>query len=173
MLKVISLCALAALLSACADLPQIRESAPVTDHDTTTRQHRVTLGEQRAAGTNERRERILSYHAKWEGTPHQLGGQSPLGVDCSGYMVQTFRDVFGYSLPRTTQAQARLGQSVSVAQLQDGDLVFFKTGRSQGHVGVYVGNGQFAHSSDSLGVTISSLDDIYWKRHYWQSRRLL
>ena len=87
--------------------------------------------------------------------------------------MQTFRAVFGHALPRTTLAQASLGRGVGRQQLQDGDLVFFKTGRRQRHVGVYVGNGQFAHASRAQGVTISSLDNVYWKRRYWQSRRLL
>jgi cell wall-associated NlpC family hydrolase len=84
-------------------------------------------------------------------------------------MVHTFRDVFD----RTTRAQVALGKRVSPAQLRDGDLVFFKIGGNRQHVGIYIGKGQFAHASRSKGVTISLLGSVYWKRHYWQSRRLL
>jgi cell wall-associated NlpC family hydrolase len=40
----------------------------------------------------------------WEGTPHRLGGNDRRGIDCSGLVVQLYRDLFGYRLPRTTSA---------------------------------------------------------------------
>jgi cell wall-associated NlpC family hydrolase len=182
MFKISLLCAIALLLAACAGPPMLDEAAPVTNLEASTTKPLAAPAERpvladdptaNSASSNERRARILAHHANWRGTPHRWGGQSQRGVDCSGYMVQTFRVVFGHALPRTTLAQATLGHSVGREQLQDGDLVFFKTGRSQRHVGVYVGNGQFAHASRSRGVAISSLDNVYWKRRYWQSRRLL
>ncbi|MGB8668056.1 MAG: NlpC/P60 family protein, partial [Serratia inhibens] len=55
-----------------------------------------------------------------------------------------------------------------------GDLVFFKTGAGENglHVGIYDTNDQFIHASTSRGVIRSSLDNVYWKRAYWQARRI-
>jgi cell wall-associated NlpC family hydrolase len=61
---------------------------------------------------------------------------------------------------------------VALDELQTADLVFFKTGWKTRHVGIYIGEGQFLHASTSRGVMISSLDNPYWQRHYWTSRRV-
>ena len=165
----VSICASVVLLAACAaPAPEI---ARVTNSDVHTLAPRPLAAD--PPSTREVRARLLAHHASWRGTPHVWGGLSRSGVDCSGYIYRAYRDVFARSLPRTTRAQVQLGQGIPRAQLRDGDLVFFKTGPNKRHAGIYVGNGQFAHASYSEGVTISSLDNVYWKRHYWQSRRLL
>lgn len=66
----------------------------------------------------------------------------------------------------------RLGKHVPKHKLQPGDLVFFKTGKRQRHVGVYIGKGNFLHASTSVGVTISSLDNSYWQQKYVTSKRI-
>ncbi len=76
-------------------------------------------------------------------------------------------------LPRTVDEQRKLGFAVKKSQLKVGDLLFFKTGWSSRHVGIYIGNNEFMHASTSQGVMISSLDNSYWKQKYWQARRLL
>jgi probable lipoprotein NlpC len=65
-----------------------------------------------------------------------------------------------------------LGANVDKNQLRAGDLVFFKTGRTDRHVGVYLENGTFLHASTSQGVIISKLDENYWKSAYWKAKRL-
>jgi hypothetical protein len=57
--------------------------------------------------------------------------------------------------------------------LQPGDLVFFRPSRKNRHVGVYLSDGEFVHASSSSGVTISQLDAAYWRRTWWQARRVL
>lgn len=106
------------------------------------------------------------------GTPYRLGGTNRRGVDCSGLVYRVYRDLYGLQLPRTTEAQVDLGYKVSADELQTADLVFFKTGWATRHVGIYIGQGRFLHASTSRGVMISSLDNPYWQRHYWTSRRL-
>jgi cell wall-associated NlpC family hydrolase len=115
---------------------------------------------------------LLKHHyEKWRGTPYVDGGMSPAGIDCSGYTVLAYRDLFGVDLPRTALEQAGSGREIPRQGLRSGDLVFFNTGRTKKHVGIYLNDDQFVHASLSRGVTLSSLDDPYWQERYWQSRR--
>jgi cell wall-associated NlpC family hydrolase len=115
---------------------------------------------------------LLKHHyEKWRGTPYVDGGMSPTGIDCSGYTVLAYRDLFGVDLPRTALEQAGSGREIPRQGLRSGDLVFFNTGRNKKHVGIYLYDDQFVHASLSRGVTLSSLDDPYWQERYWHSRR--
>jgi hypothetical protein len=112
------------------------------------------------------------YVHDWAGTPYRRGGLSRNGIDCSGFTMQTYQDVFGKNLPRTTEEQLEAGKKISQNGLKPGDLVFFKTGIRQRHVGIYLSNSQFIHASATRGVTISDLDHGYWHDHFWQARRV-
>lgn len=118
-------------------------------------------------------EPLQRHFQSWRGTPYRFGGSSQRGIDCSGFVVVTFRDVFGLQLPRTTDLLSRTGRSIPPDQLSSGDLVFFRTGRAQKHVGIYIGNGKFMHASSSRGVTASSLHSPYWSKAFRQSRRII
>lgn len=118
-------------------------------------------------------ERLSAEVAKWDGTPHRMGGTSRQGVDCSGFVQRLYKDLFDVQLPRTTTLQVRSGQPVAQGRLTPGDLVFFKPPYKRNHVGVYLGDERFAHASTSKGVTISSLSDAYWRQSYWTARRYL
>ena len=109
---------------------------------------------------------------RWRGVPYRLGGSSESGVDCSAFVQITFRSKLGVDLPRTTEELAREGERVSRSELQAGDLVFFKTGFRQRHVGIYMGGKRFLHASTSRGVMTSSLNNVYWKERYWKARRI-
>ena len=109
----------------------------------------------------------------WQGTPYHLGGESLQGVDCSSLVKQVFKSSFNIVLPRTTSLQVQKGYSIKKLHLQVGDLVFFKTGWKTRHVGIYMGENQFFHASTSKGVIISDLDNVYWNKKYWQSRRVI
>ncbi|MDG6882150.1 Probable endopeptidase Spr precursor [Phocoenobacter uteri] len=117
---------------------------------------------------------LIKQYNSWKGTRYQLGGMSKRGVDCSGFTLVTFRDLFGLRIARTTVAQSKQGFYIPKHNLQAGDLVFFKTGRGPfgNHVGIYVKNGVFLHASSKKGVTYSNLNSPYWKKVYWQARRL-
>lgn len=116
--------------------------------------------------------KLYSQYLQWKGTKYEIGGTSRRGIDCSGFVYVTFRSRFGVVLPRSTELQADIGKSVGRSELRPGDLVFFKTGWFDRHVGIYVEHGKFLHASTSSGVTISELDENYWKSAYWKARRI-
>ncbi|MDH3639721.1 MAG: NlpC/P60 family protein [Gammaproteobacteria bacterium] len=116
---------------------------------------------------------LEQHFRRWQGTPHRLGGTGRMGIDCSAFVQITYQSLFGIELPRKTKHQSRVGRRIGYDSLSPGDLVFFKTGVLQRHVGIYLGNGQFMHASTSLGVTKTSLSSSYWARRYWKAVRLL
>lgn len=116
--------------------------------------------------------RLSRQYSQWRGVNYRLGGLSKSGVDCSGFVMLTFHDKFAINLPRTTKLQASLGKSIRKKNIQAGDLLFFKTAIFTRHVGIYMGNGRFLHASTSQGVTVSHLENPYWKSTYWVARRL-
>ncbi len=118
------------------------------------------------------KENLYAQYNQWKNTKYQIGGLSRNGIDCSGFVYVTFKSKLGVVLPRSTEFQAELGESVDKNHLRAGDLVFFKTGKAGRHVGVYLEDGRFLHASTSQGVMISGLDENYWKSAYWKAKRL-
>ena len=107
------------------------------------------------------------------GTPYSFGGTGAGGFDCSGYVQHVFA-MMGVHLPRTADAQYDAGQRVAAADMHAGDLVFFHTyAAGVSHVGIYLGNDRFIHSSSSHGVTVSSLHDSYWAPRYLGAKRFV
>lgn len=116
-------------------------------------------------------QQLRSHVRKWRGTPHRMGGGNQRGIDCSGFVQRLYHDIFHRQIPRSTALQVKFGRSIGKNQLRAGDLVFFRLPHKGRHVGIYLGQAEFAHTSTSKGVTISSLEDRYWQRHYWTARR--
>ena len=120
-------------------------------------------------------QRIVETAEKYLGTPYVWAGASPSGFDCSGFVYYVFKEC-GYSLNRTAAGIYSNGVGVSKAELQPGDTVHFTTTGSSGigHVGIYIGDGQFIHSSSGSGkVIISSLSESYYTQHYVGARRIV
>jgi cell wall-associated NlpC family hydrolase len=104
------------------------------------------------------------------GTPYVWGGASPGGFDCSGLVMWAYAQV-GVSLPHSTYALYAMGVPVSQDQLQPGDLVFFD---GVGHVGIYIGGGQFVHAPHTGDVVkVSSLSEGWYAATYVGARRIL
>lgn len=106
----------------------------------------------------------------WLKTPYRYGGNSKKGIDCSAFTGAIYSNVYGVKLNRSSKAiSAKDVNEVNQDQLQPGDLVFFATSRRKSgvsHVGIYLGNRFFVHASSQKGVTISSLDEPFYKRTY-------
>ncbi|WP_420819786.1 C40 family peptidase [Paenibacillus monticola] len=107
------------------------------------------------------------------GTKYVSGGISTNGFDCSGFTMYVF-DKIGIDLPHQSGSQYQMGSAISRDEIRPGDLVFFNTtGKGVSHVGIYVGDGKFAHASSSRGVTISSLNDSYYVSRYVGAKRIM
>lgn len=107
----------------------------------------------------------------WIGTRYKLGGSTKNGADCSGFVMQIYKEKLQISLPHNAAAMFKMGQSISVKQLQEGDLVFFGNAWGINHVGIYLSNSRFIHASSSKGVIITPMNDSYWKPKYKGARR--
>ena len=106
------------------------------------------------------------------GAPYRLGGSSLKGIDCSG-LVKKIYAAFSIDLPRTAYEQSRIGMRVSRKELVEGDLLFFNTRRSFGHVGIYIGDNKFIHAaSQKRGVRVSSLNESYFNKRFVRAVRL-
>ena len=108
------------------------------------------------------------------GTPYRRGGDNLRGIDCSNLVHAIYRDYDGTDIPDDTRRLFRLPDAVTADDLQVGDLVFFNFAntRSPSHVGVYLGNNEFVHASETSGVVISTLDDAVYREAYSGARRV-
>ncbi|MDG1734418.1 MAG: C40 family peptidase [Crocinitomicaceae bacterium] len=122
---------------------------------------------------------IIKYAKQFMGVPYVWGGMSPSGFDCSGFINYVFRG-FGFSLTRTSYGLAELGTTVSLKDLEPGDLMFFKArnlnSRQVGHVALVVdttdGIIQFIHAART-GIRIDTFNNhSYYVPRYIKSKRL-
>ena len=105
------------------------------------------------------RSAVVAYAKQFVGCPYVYGGNSLSGgTDCSGFTRGVYAH-FGISIPRTSRSQAGAGRSISVSELQPGDLIFYANGSSIYHVAMYIGGGQIIHAIDEAhGIGISGLN---------------
>ncbi len=120
---------------------------------------------------------IIKTAQKYLGVPHCMGGTTLKCMDCSGLLVTVFAK-YNIHLPHNSEEQARYGKIISsMDDLVKGDLVFFirsyRTHTFITHSGIYVGNDKFIHASSKNGVTITSLDDPWWKDKFLFGTRVL
>ena len=145
--------------------------------------------------------KILDTAINYKGVPYLYGGSTPKGFDCSGLVQYVFAKN-NIKLPRTADAQFAVAQPVSnktidYTALKPGDLVFFDTEKINvkpdkevaprmlaksdksndkiqiNHVGIYMGNRQFIDAETTKGVTVSSLEDAYWRTRFVTAGRIV
>jgi len=120
---------------------------------------------------------IVAYAKQFLGLRYVYGGTSlTYGADCSGFTYSVFKH-FGINLNRISREQISNGTQVSKSALQAGDLIFFNSGgkSSISHVGIYMGDGNYIHSTDAGRgcVTITSLSEPYSSRTYVAACRVI
>lgn len=122
-------------------------------------------------GIAENRNELVAYAKKFMGVPYEFGAapyEQSKTFDCSTFTQHVFKR-FGSSLPRLAREQAKEGTPVNRSDLVPGDLIFFtvkgrfESDKIPGHVGIYIGDGNFIHTWGDPGVQISPLDTGYWK----------
>ncbi len=105
---------------------------------------------------------------------YRRGGREPsTGFDCSGFVRYVFQHSLNVELPASSAAQFLAGLKVDRDQLEEGDLVFFRTeGKRISHVGIYLGDGRFIHApSSGKRVSVSRLAETYWAKRYAGAKR--
>ena len=121
-------------------------------------------------------EAVVSYAKQYLGYRYVSGGANPSsGFDCSGFTTYVYKN-FGVSLNRTSRDQIKNGVAVDKTNLQPGDIVIFngESNKTIGHVGIYIGGGDFIHASNpSDGVKITPLDSSYYGKRYVGARRVI
>ncbi len=116
---------------------------------------------------------VVKYAEQFLGKPYVYGGNGPNSFDCSGFAKYIYSN-FGINLSRTSYSQVNEGYYVSKENLQAGDLVFFKSGGSVSHVGIYISDGMMIHaSSPGDYVKYDSINSGYYNNHYYTARRVL
>ncbi len=116
--------------------------------------------------------KLYEFINKWWATPYKFGGDDSNGIDCSAFAGKLLSAVYGLNVPRTVSDQYKICEQLATKNLAEGDLVFFNTGGGINHVGLYLGNNYFVHSSVHDGVTISSLNDQYYSSKFVAGGRI-
>jgi NlpC/P60 family len=115
---------------------------------------------------------LFNFIDEWWAVRYRYGGTTKRGVDCSSFTGQLYYSVYGLSLPRTAREQYAQTSRIGRLDLEEGDFVFFNTRGGISHVGIYLGNSYFTHSSSSSGVTISSLNEAYYAKRFISGGRV-
>jgi hypothetical protein len=122
--------------------------------------------------------KLFNFINQWWSTRYRFGGSDQNGIDCSSFTEKLLENVYGTTVPRTSKEQFLSCKKVATKDLEEGDLVFFNTRSSRrrrkgiSHVGLYLGNNYFVHSSVSEGVTINSLNDEYYRKKFISGGRI-
>lgn len=156
---------LAAILSSC------HTSAPRLDYQALARAS-ILLGVDINIEDNHK---LYLEAADWIGAPYRGGGDSKKRTDCSGLVYQIYKKVYRIQVPRNSEELKDKSYKVAKRNLKEGDLVFFSSSRSRkkvAHVGIYLKNGRFIHSSTSRGVIVSRLGEDYYSRHWISGGRM-
>lgn len=148
-----------------------RTLAELTDSET---EKGVDFSKNVELGNKEEATSLLKKRAySFLGTRYRFGGSSRSGIDCSSFVQQVFRGM-DVNLPRTAREQFQVGDVVSPADLQKGDLVFFQTyARFASHVGIYLGGNKMIHaSSRDRRVVISTMKTPYYLSRFLGAKRI-
>ncbi|TCS96780.1 C40 family peptidase [Hazenella coriacea] len=161
---------------------QVQQKPPVQENtkpesSTNTKPESSNNSQQVKQANTSLANKIIQTGEKYLGTPYRFG--SPSGVtstfDCSSFVQHVYKKN-GINLPRNSRQQSTVGTTVPKSQLQKGDLLFFKTKKSNGrvaHVGIYAGNNKVLHTWGPGGVKYDSLSTPWLKQGYLHAKRVI
>lgn len=138
----------------------VKKSSKKKTKTVTTSTKKTKSANKKKVTKNIKGKSISNYAIQFNGNPYVHGGTSlTKGADCSGFTQSVYKK-FGKSLPRTVEAQSKVGTKISFSNLQPGDLVFYSNGGSKPtHVAIYIGNGKIIHASTPKnGIKISTVN---------------
>ena len=118
--------------------------------------------------------KLVIESSEWIGTKYKFATASKQKhTDCSGFVKNVYKTVYGIDLPHTSAAMAENSGKIKRNNLKEGDLVFFNINKTNvSHVGIYLFDNNFIHASVSRGVIVSNLHENYYKKHYHSSGRV-
>lgn len=168
---------IAVLLSSCVPMPRYTAKG----ERSTTQQiknEKVKKGDGHRSEHTTGESALIREIDGWLGTPYRFGAvEKGKGTDCSGFVGEIFRRVYGVNLPREANDMYSTGTAVDRKDLRRGDLVFFektyKGSVGASHVGIFIDGDRFAHASTTVGVTYSNLSEPYYSNHFLGYRRVL
>lgn len=140
----------------------------------------MEIEESKASISEKKADKVISTARTFIGTPYKYGGTTRSGMDCSALLLNSFSAV-KLNLPRSSEAQSKVGTEVSMDELKPGDLVFFATSNKKKqitHVGLITDvrskdNVKFIHASSSLGVVETNLFAEYYQKRFRVARRVI
>lgn len=157
--------------------PRVKDS---DNRKTATEDNVAEVSENDGSDAENKAEKVISTARTFIGTPYKYGGTTRSGMDCSALLINSFGAV-KLNLPRSSEAQSKVGTEVKIHELKPGDLVFFATGNKKKeitHVGLITDvrskdNIKFIHASSSLGVVETNLFAEYYQKRFRVARRVI
>lgn len=123
--------------------------------------------------TGDENPNLVDEIATWLGTKYKYGGSSHEGTDCSGFVGNVYKNVYGIKLSRSSKDMINDVIIVEKEEITSGDLIFFKiNGKTISHVGIYISRNKFAHASNKRGVVINDLNENYYLERFYKAGRV-
>jgi lipoprotein Spr len=111
--------------------------------------------------------KLYSFIDDWYGVPYKYAGNTKKGVDCSGFTIILYKEVFGKVISGTSASLYNQSKKLSKEDLHEGDLVFFKIDSKEvSHIGIYLQNNKFVHATTKAGVMIDDLNEEYYRKYF-------
>lgn len=116
---------------------------------------------------------LLKEISEWIGTPYKYASaQKGVGTDCSGFVTQVYKTVYGIQLNRSSYDIIKNVDVVSRSNMKCGDILFFADDKGKiYHVGIYLGQDNFVHAATTknVGVKVETLNLQYYKDHFYKA----
>ena len=117
--------------------------------------------------------RLYQNIGEWLGTPYKYSGSKKAGVDCSGLVSVLYKECYNMELEGCASDLFKKSEPIKRSELREGDLVFFKIKKKRiSHVGIYLEQNRFVHTSLQNGVIVSNLEDPYYKKYFFKGGRI-